>query len=107
LGVEALVAVMTDDAWVRTPPLPFEYRGTAAAHGFFTATDAHRRAIARMVPLRANGQPARGEYVRDPIGGGLHLAGIVVIGIAGDRICEITHFETAIAPYFGLPRTPD
>ena len=30
--------------------------------------------------------------------------GIVVIGIAGDRICEITHFETAIARYFGLPR---
>jgi hypothetical protein len=31
--------------------------------------------------------------------------GIVVIGIAGDRICEITHFETAISPSFGLPRT--
>jgi len=37
--------------------------------------------------------------------GGLHLVGIVVIGIAGDRICGITHFETAIAWYFGLPRT--
>jgi hypothetical protein len=31
--------------------------------------------------------------------------GIVVIGIAGDRICEITHFERAISRYFGLPRT--
>ena len=58
-----------------------------------------------MVPLRANGQLAWGEYVRDPIAGGLHLVGIVVIGIAGDRICGITHFGTAIAPYFGLPRT--
>ena len=96
---------MTDDAWVRMPPLPFEYRGTAAAHRFFTATDAHRRGIARIVPVRANGQPAWGEYVRDPIAGGLHLVGIVVIGIAGDRICEITHFETAIARYVGLPRT--
>ena len=28
LDVEALVALMTDDAWVRMPPLPFEYRGT-------------------------------------------------------------------------------
>ncbi len=61
--------------------------------------------IARMVPVRAGGQPAWGEYVRDPIAGGLHLVGIVVIGTAGDRICEITHFETAIARYFGLPRT--
>ena len=30
--------------------------------------------------------------------------GIVVIGVAGDRICGITHFETAISPYIGLPR---
>jgi hypothetical protein len=29
----------------------------------------------------------------------------LVIDIAGDRICEMTHFETAIVPYFGLPRT--
>jgi hypothetical protein len=29
----------------------------------------------------------------------------LVIGIARDRICEITRFETAIVAYFGLPRT--
>jgi hypothetical protein len=56
LDVEALVALMTDDAWVRMPPLPLEYRGTAAAHRFFAATDVHRRGIARMVPVRANSQ---------------------------------------------------
>jgi len=33
----ALLALMTDDAWVRMPPLPFEYRGTEALHRFFTA----------------------------------------------------------------------
>jgi RNA polymerase sigma-70 factor (ECF subfamily) len=60
---------MTDDAWERMPPLPFEYRGSAAAHRFLTATDAHRRGIARMVPVRAHGQPAWGEYVRDLIAG--------------------------------------
>ena len=59
-----------------------------------------------MVPLRAK-RPARvgRGYVRDPVAGGLHFVGIVVIGIAGDRTCAITHFETAIARYFGLPRT--
>jgi hypothetical protein len=30
-----------------------------------------------------------------------------VVGLAGDRIREITHFETTLAPYFGLPRTLD
>jgi RNA polymerase sigma-70 factor (TIGR02960 family) len=105
LDVDALVALMTDDVWVRMPPLPFEYRGTMAVHRFFTAIDAHRRQIARMVPVRANGQPAWGEYVRDPVTGSLHLTGLVVVGLAGDRICEITHFETTLAPYLGLPRT--
>ena len=41
---------------------------------------------------------------RGPIVGGLHFVGMVVIGIAGDRIGEVTHFETAIARYFGLLR---
>ena len=71
LDVDALVALMTDDVWVRMPPLPFEYRGTAAAHRFFTATAAHRRQIARLVPVRANGQPAWGEYRRDAVTGAL------------------------------------
>ncbi len=105
--VDALVALLTDDAWVRMPPLPFEYRGTAAVHRFFTAIDSHWRRIDRMEPVRANGQPAWGEYVRDPVTGSLHITGVVVAGLAGDRICEITHFETTLAPYFGLPRTLD
>jgi hypothetical protein len=57
-----------------------------------------------LVALRVNGQLAWGDYVRDPVTGGLHLVGIAVIGIAGDRICGIAHFETAIARYFGLSR---
>jgi RNA polymerase sigma-70 factor (TIGR02960 family) len=107
LDVDALIALMTDDAWVRMPPLPFEYRGTQAAHRFFTALGAHRRGIARMVPVRANGQPAWGEYRRDPATGVLHVTGIEVVGLAGDRISEIIRFEAALAPYFGLPRTLD
>jgi RNA polymerase sigma-70 factor (ECF subfamily) len=103
--VDALVALMTDDAWVRMPPLPFEYRGTAAVHRFFTAIRPHWRHIDRLVPVRANGQPAWGEYRRDPTTGVLHITGVYVVGLAGDRICEITRFETTTAPYFSLPRT--
>ena len=95
---------MTDDVWVRMPPLPFEYRGTAAAHRFFTATSAHRRQVDRLVPVRANGQPAWGEYRRDAVTGALHLSGVDVIGLAGDRVSAIARFETTVAPYFGLPR---
>jgi RNA polymerase sigma-70 factor (TIGR02960 family) len=107
LDVDALIALMTDDAWLRMPPLPFEYHGSDAIHRFFSAIHARRGRIDQMVPVRANGQPAWGEYVRDRITGGLHLAGVIVVGLAGGRICELTRFETVVAPYFGLPRTLD
>jgi RNA polymerase sigma-70 factor (TIGR02960 family) len=107
LDVDALVALMTDDAWVRMPPLPFEYHGSDALHRFFSVIRARLGRVDRMVPVRANGQPAWGEYVRDRVTGGLHLVGVIVVGLAGDRICELTRFETVVAPYFGLPRTLD
>ena len=59
------------------------------------------------MPVRANGQPAWGEYARDPVTGGLHVKGVYVVGLAGERIRELTRFETTLAPYFGLPRTLD
>ncbi|GGN62894.1 hypothetical protein GCM10011579_030540 [Streptomyces albiflavescens] len=33
--------------------------------------------------------------------------GVLVAGFAGERICELTHFETTLAPHFGLPRALD
>jgi RNA polymerase sigma-70 factor (ECF subfamily) len=107
LDVDALLALMTDDIWVRMPPLPFEYRGTEAVHRFFGVIRSLLGRIDHVVPVRANGQPAWGKYTRDAITGSLRLDGVVVIGLDGDRICEFTRFETTVAPYFGLPRTLD
>ena len=104
-AVDDLVALMTDDIWVRMPPLPFEYHGTEAAASLLDAVAAHRHAIERMVPTDANRQPAWGEYVRDPVAGGLHLVGVLVVGFAGGKVCEITHFETSVAASLGLPKT--
>jgi RNA polymerase sigma-70 factor (ECF subfamily) len=106
-AVEDLVALMTDDIWVRMPPLPFEYHGPAAARAFFASVAAHRRTIERMVPVGANRQPAWGEYVRDRVAGNLHLVGLLVIRARGDRVEDITHFDTTTASRFGLPRTLD
>jgi RNA polymerase sigma-70 factor (TIGR02960 family) len=105
LDVDALVALMTDDVWVRMPPLPFEYRGREAVHRFFTVIRSHVGRVDHLVPVRANGQPAWGEYLRDPVTGGLRLHGVIVAGLVGDRIGELTRFETVVAPYLGLPRT--
>ena len=103
--VNALVTLMTDDVWVRMPPLPFEYHGTAAVRGFFTAVETHRHEIARMLPVGANRQPAWGEYVRDPASGRLHVTGILVVTLAGHLVSELTHFESGLTAHFGLPRS--
>jgi RNA polymerase sigma-70 factor (TIGR02960 family) len=102
-----LVALMTDDIWVRMPPLPFEYHGRVAAGAFFASVAPHRRTIERMVPVGANRQPAWGEYVRDPVAGGLHLVGLLMIRTRGGKVEEITHFDTTTASRLGLPRTLD
>ena len=106
-AVEDLVALMTGDIWVRMPPLPFEYHGPVAAGSFFTSVGPHRRTIERMVAVGANRQPAWGEYVRDRVSGGLHLVGLLMIRTRGDKVEEMTHFDTTTASRLGLPRTLD
>jgi RNA polymerase sigma-70 factor (TIGR02960 family) len=103
--IPALIAVMTDDAWVRMPPLPFEYGGTEAVRRFFTTLHAYRCTISRMIPTRANGQPAWGGYIYDPQIGLFRCAGILVTACTSDGVSELTHFEAALAHSFGLPRT--
>ena len=101
----ALIALMSEDIWVRMPPLPFEYRGREAAGRFFAAVGIHRRSIGRMEPVGVNRQPGFGEYVRDSNSGLLRLAGVIVLEVSGGLVSEVTHFETTVAPYLGLPRT--
>jgi RNA polymerase sigma-70 factor (TIGR02960 family) len=59
----ALVALLTDDAFISMPPVPFEYEGRNAAADFFASIFAAGRRF-DLVPTRANGQPAFGAYLR-------------------------------------------
>lgn len=106
-AVDELVILMTDDIWVRMPPLPFEYHGAAAARAFFASVSAHLRTIEALVPVAANQQPAWGEYVRDGVTGGMHLVGILAVRTRSGRVAEVIHFDTATASRLGLPRTLD
>src|SRR3954452_2517385 len=65
--VDAIVALLTDDAWLTMPPAPLEYQGPAAIGDFLSKVPAKGRLERfRFVPTRANGQPAFGIYLRDP-----------------------------------------
>ncbi|HEX9039767.1 MAG TPA: sigma-70 family RNA polymerase sigma factor [Trebonia sp.] len=105
--VQAIVALLTDDAWLTMPPLPFEYQGyDTIGHFYETVVFRHGTRRSRLIPTRANGQPAFGRYVRDPHAPVAHAHGLIVLTLSGDRISTITGFtDNSVLPRFGLPRT--
>jgi RNA polymerase sigma-70 factor (ECF subfamily) len=106
--VDGIVALLTEDAWLRMPPVPLEYQGRELVGRFF-ATVAYRQGRRyRLVATRANGQPAFGIYRRDPTARIAHANGLMVLTLAGNQVSVITRFDNSVLPRFGLPRTlPD
>jgi hypothetical protein len=82
--------------------MPFEYQGRDVVARFCESLLRSRRF--ELVPTRANGQPAFGAYLRSPAGIS-HGTGLIVLALAGDRICAMTRFENSVLPWFGLPRS--
>jgi RNA polymerase sigma-70 factor (TIGR02960 family) len=103
--LEGLLALLTDDVWLRMPPIPLEYQGLERAERFFAVVMFPRKRLFRTVPTRANGQPAIGLYVEDPTTGLFRSTGVIVITLAGEKISVLTKFENSVLPAFGLPRT--
>jgi RNA polymerase sigma-70 factor (ECF subfamily) len=104
--VAAVVALLTDDAWLTMPPLPLQYQGPERiAH--FLATVAFRDGRRyRLIPTRANGQPAFGCYVVDGRSSVAHAHGIMVLTLAADGISALTLFmDNSVLPAFGFPPT--
>jgi RNA polymerase sigma-70 factor (ECF subfamily) len=103
--VEGIVALMAEDAWLRMPPVPLEYQGRELAGRFFAVVAFRSGRRYRLVPTRANRQPAFGVYLREPLTDLWRAFGFLVITASGDRITAITRFDNAVLPHFGLPRT--
>jgi RNA polymerase sigma-70 factor (ECF subfamily) len=102
--VDALVALMTEDVWLRMPPVPLEFQGRELAGRFFSTVAFRQNRRYRLVPTRANGQPAFGVYLRDPVTGLAHAYGMFVVTLAGSQVSAITRFDNAVIQRFGLPR---
>ncbi len=99
--MDALLALLTEDATWSMPPLPNWYRGKSSiaaflAAGPFTQTWRH-------IPTQANGQLAVASYLRDDTGGYTAYA-LDVIEIRGDRIASVVAFLSPdVFAAFGLP----
>ena len=104
--VEPIVALLADDAWLTMPPEPHEYQGHGAIKRVYADAFARRDNPHRLIPTRANTQPAFAQYVKDPHTDVGRAFGLLVLTLDGDRISHITRFASNSAlPHFGLPRT--
>jgi RNA polymerase sigma-70 factor, ECF subfamily len=97
--VDALVALLAEDATLAMPPRPSWYRGRAAVGAFLAARPFARPRRWEHVRVQANGQPAVAAYVD----GRAH--GIDVLTLTPDaRIAALTAFHLPAAfAGFGLP----
>jgi RNA polymerase sigma-70 factor (TIGR02960 family) len=102
--VDAMVAVLTDDAWLTMPPLPHAYQGRSTIAAFLRDAEKRRGAPLRVLATHANGQPALGCYVSAPQTDVARAFSLLVLTLAGDRISAITWFAgDSVFPRFGLP----
>jgi RNA polymerase sigma-70 factor (ECF subfamily) len=103
--IDAIVALLTDDAWLTMPPEPWEYQGPTAIAAFIRDREVHLGARLRLVPTRANTQPAFGCYLPSPATDIARPRGLMVLTLVGDQISAITWFgDSSVFPHFGLPR---
>ena len=101
----SILAALTDDVWLAMPPMPLEYQGLDLTARFFEIVVFRDGRRFKMLPTRANGQPALGHYIVDPVTGLAHAAGLLVLTLSGTRVRALTHFGTGVLDRFGLPRT--
>jgi hypothetical protein len=104
--IDAVVALLTEDAWLTMPPATLEFQGPEAIGGFLTDVRGWRGSRRyRLVPVGANGQPAFGCYLQEGLGEVFGAHGMIVLTLSGDRISAVTRFvENSNLARFGLPR---
>lgn len=102
--VDALVALLTDDAALTMPPRPTWYSGRDAIEVFLRARAMAAETSWRLVPTGANGQLAFGKYGWSDSEGAYLAHDLLVLTLRDNRIAEMTAFiEPELFGRFGLP----
>jgi RNA polymerase sigma-70 factor, ECF subfamily len=96
--VEAIAAMLADDATFAMPPYPSWWRGREVIAAF-AAEPVHR-----YLPTRANGQAANAAYRWDPQTGSYVAEALELLTLEGAQVKEMTAFMAPeLFARFGLP----
>jgi RNA polymerase sigma-70 factor, ECF subfamily len=106
--MDALVALLAEDATMSMPPFDLWLRGTAHIRTWFITAGAACRG-SRLIRTTANGLPAYGQYRANADGSGFHPWGLGVLEVSGGKIVGVNTFLDVdrLFPLFGLPAAPD
>jgi hypothetical protein len=105
--LEGVIALLSGDARFSMPPQPFEFRGPRVIAEYLHSRGVWGQEL-KLVPTRANNQPAFGYYLPDPDPDAHdHRAmGILVLTVRAEQISAISRFgDRSLLAVFGLPQT--
>lgn len=101
--VDALTALLREDATLSMPPYSLWLRGRASIADWLLGRGCGCRG-SRLVPVAASGSPAFAQY-RPSKDGGYRAWAIIVLELDADRVASMTSFLDVerLFPAFGLP----
>jgi len=103
--VEALTALLREDARWSMPPAPLWFDGRDAIAGLLSLFPPSRLGDIRMVATTANRQPSAIGYLRAHGQPEFRLTGLNVLRIENGEIAEITTFSPPLLSAFHFPPT--
>ncbi len=100
-----LATLLREDAWQTMPPHPVLFAGREAMLTMWAQAMTGQEAWGewRLLPTRANRQPAAANYYRPPGESQYRASNLDVLRIEDGLIAEITTFGRELFPAFGLP----
>ena len=102
--VDAVVAMLAEDATLAMPPMPTWYAGREAVAGFLGRMPLSGELRWRVLPAPASGQVGLGYYLYSEESGSFLPHGVNVLALRGAQIAEIIAFLTPETfGRFGLP----
>ncbi|HEY6531411.1 MAG TPA: sigma-70 family RNA polymerase sigma factor [Acidimicrobiales bacterium] len=103
--VDALVALLREDATLSMPPFPFWLRGAEDAGRFWASPGPSACRDSRLVRVDVNGSPGFAQWKPNAEGTGHEAWAVHVMDVVDGRITRIDYFldTPAVFPLFGLP----